>query len=389
MKIPVYNCIIEEELSDQTGIYAISFVDSPANEVEFVTLAEQLQGQHLSRDMQKQILTGVVLKPDQLIYRNSPQIGEHYIRFSAEQIEKIAQKMMRSGIALHTTTHQHHQPLDGNYLVELWIVEDPERDKSRALGFSDLPQGTLMCSYKIEDRKYWDEQVMAGHVRGFSLEGLFNQQIALNKHINHSKQKNGTMNKKPKQTLLQRVRRLLLDIEDVTRADVTGSGEACVLFALADGKEVRIDQDGFATIDGSQAPAGEHKLANANLLVIDEQGQFVETKEASDKVAAPGEKTAPQTLARRRQCMAEVKPEFVEALKAKISEMQAIIDELTQALDQAQGTASKAKEEVEKLRRQTPSARPAIQRSEGLSAKDMSTSERLALALSQSIQRRK
>lgn len=389
MKIPVYNCIIEEELSDQTGIYAISFVDSPANEVEFVTLAEQQQAQHLSRDTQKQILTGVVLKPDQLIYRNSPQIGEHYIRFSAAQIEKIAQKMMRSGVALHTTTHQHHQPLAGNYLVELWIVEDPERDKSRALGFSDLPQGTLMCSYKIEDRKYWDEQVMAGHVRGFSLEGLFNQQIAMNKHINHSKTKNGTMNKKPKQTLLQRVRRLLLDIEDVTRADATGSGEAFVLFTLADGKEVRIDQDGFATIDGSQAPAGEHKLANGNLLVIDEQGQFVETREASDKVAAPDQKTPPQTLARRRQKMSEAKPEFVEALKAKISEMQAIIDELTQALDEAQGAAGEAKEEVEKLRRQTPSARPAIQRASNLSTKDMSTSERLALALSQSIQRRR
>jgi len=388
MKIPVYNCIIEEELSNETGIYAISFVDSPANEVEFVTLGEQTKPLHLNRDTQKQILTGVVLKPDQLIYRNSPGIGEHYIRFSAGQIEKIAQKMMRTGIALHHTTHQHHQPLDGNYLVELWIVEDPERDKSRALGFTDLPRGTLMCSYKIEDRKYWDEQVMAGHVRGFSLEGLFNQQIAMNKHINHSKQKNGTMNRKPKQTLLQRVRRLLLDIEDVTRADTTGSGESFVLFTLGDGKEVRIDQDGFATIDGSQAPAGEHKLANGNLLVIDEQGQFVETKEASDKVAAPNEKTAPQTLG-RRQRMAEVKPEFVEALKAKISEMQSIIDELTQALDDAQGTASKAKEEVEKLRRQTPSAHPAIQHSASLSTKDMSTSERLAQALSQSIQRRK
>lgn len=389
MKIPVYNCIIEEEPADETGIYAISFVDSPANEIEFVALTQQSQPQHLSRDTQKQILTGVVLKPDQLIYRNSPRIGEHYIRFSADQIEKIAQKMMRTGIALNTTTHQHQQPLAGNYLVELWIVEDPQRDKSQALGFADLPQGTLMCSYKIEDRKYWDEQVMTGHVRGFSLEGLFNQQIAMNKHNKQSKQNSETMNRKPKQTLLQRVRRLLLDIEDVSRADATRSGEAFVLFTMADGKEVRIDQDGFATIDGSQAPAGEHKLSNGNLLVIDEQGQFVETKEASDKIAAPDQKTPPQPLAQRRQKMAEVKPEFVEALKAKVEEMQAVIDELTKALDQAQGAAGEAKEEIEKLRRQTPSARPAIHRPSSLSAKDMTTSERLAQALSQSIQRRK
>lgn len=401
MKIPVYNCIIDENLDDQTGVYAISFVDQPANEVEFVALREQTQPLQLNRDEQKQILTGVVLKPDQLIYRNSPQTGEHYIRFSAEQIEKIAQKMMRSGIALHTTTHQHHQALEGNYLTEMWIVEDPQRDKSRALGFSDLPQGTLMCSYKITDRNYWEEQVMAGHVRGFSLEGLFNQQIAMSKQTSNNS-KNKTMNRKPRTTLLQRVKRLLLDIEDVTRADATNSGEAYVLFTLADGKEVRIDQDGFATIGGQQAPAGEHKLSNGNLLVIDEQGQFVETHEASDKAADPVQKSAPQILSRRRQRLAEAagtdnqpeqaKPQsqpgsdFIEALKAKVAEMQSTIDELTQALDEAQGTAKEAKEEVEKLRRVTPSARPAVQ---AVNVQDMNTHERLAQALSHSIRRRR
>lgn len=38
MKIPVYNCIIDENEEDASGIYAISFVDSPANEVDFVAL---------------------------------------------------------------------------------------------------------------------------------------------------------------------------------------------------------------------------------------------------------------------------------------------------------------------------------------------------------------
>ncbi len=163
MNIPVYNCLIDENIDDATGIYAISFVDCPANEVDFVKLRRQ-QTEYLNRDAQRQILTGVVLKPEQLIYRNTPQMGEYYIKFSAEQIRKIAQKMMRTGVALHNTTHQHAEPLAGNYMIELWIVEDPERDKSHALGFTDLPQGTLMCSYKIEDRNYWDEQVMAGHV---------------------------------------------------------------------------------------------------------------------------------------------------------------------------------------------------------------------------------
>ncbi len=124
MKLPVYNCQIDENPEDESGIYAISFVDEPANETEFVALKKHTRKEHLSMDHHRQILTGVVLRPGQLIYRNDPQLGEHYIRFSAEQIEKISHKMMRKRLALDNTTHQHQQPLEGNYLIELWIVED-------------------------------------------------------------------------------------------------------------------------------------------------------------------------------------------------------------------------------------------------------------------------
>ena len=153
MKLPVFDCLINENLEDESGIYAISFVDIPANEVDFVTLSAQKAKQELlCRDPKKQILTGVVLRPEQLIYRNDKNLGEYYIRFGAEEIEKIARKMMKSGVALHNTTHQHQQNLKGNYLTELWIVEDPEKDKSLALGFEPQTKGTLMCSYKIEDK---------------------------------------------------------------------------------------------------------------------------------------------------------------------------------------------------------------------------------------------
>lgn len=129
MNIPVYNCLINENIDDESGIYAMSFVDAPANEVDFVALSKQPRREYLSTDTKKQILTGVVLRPNQLIYRNDAHLGEYYIRFSADQIEKIAHKMMRTGIALHNTTHQHQAPLKGNYMTELWIVENPEKDK--------------------------------------------------------------------------------------------------------------------------------------------------------------------------------------------------------------------------------------------------------------------
>lgn len=389
MTLPIYNCLISDEDED-TGVYAISFVDCPANEVDFIALSAHKRAEvQLNRDTAKQILTGVVLKPEQLIYRSSEDLGEHYIKFSAAEIERIAHKMMRTGIALHNTTHQHQSPLSGNYLTELWIVEDPANDKSRALGFENLPKGTLMCSYKVEDPSYWTNEVMTGHVKGFSLEGFFNQQIV---SINQSKQKCKKMNKQRKSTLLGRIANLLLDFESVQKADATASGEPYVIFVLADGKEIYVDQDGYATLNDEQAPAGDHKLANGNLLVIDEQGQFVETKKSTSSADKPEETAAPETLRRynSRQRLADFEPKTAEALKAKIAEMQTIIDELLKALDDSQAALDGKEKQVEELRRKTPSVRPAVQRQQALQAsRNMTTAERMTLALNQTMAKRR
>lgn len=387
MKIPVYNLLIDENENDETGVWAISFVDQPANEVDFVALGKEKKEVFLNKDTQKQVLTGVILKPEQLIYRQSEKLGDYYIRFSAEQIEKIARKMMRTGVALQSTTHQHSTPLNGNYLTELWIVEDPRNDKANALGFANLPKGTLMCSYKIDDKAYWDNEVMTGHVKGFSLEGFFSQELALSKS-----NKQLIMNKKKRKesTLLGKISRFLLDLDSVTAADTTASGVPYVVFVLGDGKEAYVDEDGFVTLEGEQMPAGDHQLANGNLLVVDEQGQFVETREPSEDKTKPEESKAPQAMRRNRKqkLASNFEPKTGEALKAKIAEMQQTIEQLTQALDEAQSMLEDTKGQVEEMRRRTPSARPAVQLNVQKPVGEMSTAERMAMALNQTIKRR-
>ncbi len=396
MNIPVYNCLIDENTEDQSGIYAISFVDAPANEIDFVTLAKQPKLTQLNRDSKKQILTGVVLRPDQLIYRNDAR-GEYYIRFSADQIEKIAQKMMRTGVALQNTTHQHQNPLEGNYLTELWIVENPQHDKSQALGFADLPKGTLMCSYKIADKNYWDTQVMTGNVKGFSLEGFFFQEITQNNTIKSitNQNKNEKMNQRNKKsgTLLSRISQFFLDIQAVEKADATASGTAYVIFTLADGKEAYIDADGFATLDDEQLPAGEHPLADGNILIVDDKGQFVETKETSTVAKDPAQTTAPEALrkAKRHKFADEVNPkqkeaapqagDSTEALKQKIADLEAKLSELA-------GLAKEANTEVQKLRSQTPSGMPATAMAAYRKASEMKRYEQMAQALSMTIKNR-
>lgn len=370
MNIPIYNCLINENPEDDSGIYAISFVDSPANESDFIALSKQQSEVFLNKDPHKQILTGVVLRPDQLIYRKDYKLGEYYIKFSTEQIEKIAQKMMRTGLALQNTTHQHQAPLKGNYLSELWIIENPEKDKSRALGFSSLPKGTLMCSYKIADKHYWDTEIMTGNVKGFSLEGFFIQKPETQSNLKSNKL--NKMNKKSKTTaLLSRISRFFLDIQSAEKADSTSSGIAYLIFTLADGKEVYVDKDGFTTLDGEQLPAGEHPLSDGNILVVDEDGQMIETKESSVKNNDPEQATAPESLQTAGK-------ESVEALKKKIADLESKLSELAIL-------AQEANSEIQTMRKHTPSSLPVSTARKGRKHTEMKRYEQMAQALSLSI----
>lgn len=336
-KLPIYEAKITG--MDNTGIFALSFVDFPANDHNFVALKARVPVK-LKLDKQKQVLTGVVLVPDQLIYRYDQALGEYYLRFTAPDIEKIAQKMMRTGVALQTTTHQHEKPLRGNYLTELWIVSDPKRDKAVALGLGELPAGTLVASYKISDPNYWRTEVMTGNVKGFSIEGLFN-------FNNVNMKKTATTPKKApaKKTagvvsFFKSMAAMLEgegdteaaaeDLVDEAGKDEVGAGEPYLIFELAEGGEVQVDSDGYATLNGEQMPAGEHALADGNFIVIDDSGMLVVTEPEADgtEPADPATALAKQKAKARAkqflaaQAKADPKAAQIAALKKKLAELE-------------------------------------------------------------------
>lgn len=337
--IPIFQAQIEG--TDNTGIFAMSFVELPANESNFIALSKQAPVK-LSLDKYKQILTGVVLVPDQLIYRNDSQLGEYYLKFTAADIEKIAQKMMRTGVALSTTTHQHEKPLKGNYLTELWIVRDPKRDKAAALGLGEYPVGTLVASYKIENAHYWRTEVLTGNVKGFSLEGLFNlNSVQMKKTTKTAAQlakEQEAAKKGGKVSAFLRSMAAMLEgdteaeaeaVAEEAKKDETDSGTPFLAFDLAEGGEVRVDEDGYATLDGEQMPAGEHALADGNFIVIDDAGLLVIT-EPEAAAEQPAEAAAALAAAKERgkQLLAKMgkktdpKEAKIAALKKQIEELE-------------------------------------------------------------------
>jgi len=164
----IVELILDEEQED-SGIEAISIVESPAIESDFVALNSQ-EIKLAEIDKEKKILLGALLIPNKPIYRNGDE-GEYYIFFSKETIVKASQMYLKNGYQ-NKSTLEHAQALKGLTLVESWIVEDEVQDKSRKYGLN-VPVGTWMGAVKVNNDEIWKEYVKTNKVKGFSIEGYF------------------------------------------------------------------------------------------------------------------------------------------------------------------------------------------------------------------------
>ena len=164
----IIELILDEE-QDDIGVEAISIVESPAIESDFVALKNQ-EIKLAEVDKEKKILMGALLIPNKPIYRNGSE-GEYYIYFSKDTIVKASQMFLQKGNQSNSTL-EHAEPLSGLTLVESWLVEDKVHDKSVKYGM-DLPLGTWMGSVKVNNEDVWNEYVKTNKVKGFSIEGYF------------------------------------------------------------------------------------------------------------------------------------------------------------------------------------------------------------------------
>ncbi len=161
--------LVIDENDLQTGIHAVSVVHSPAIEENFIALSKH-EIELKEVDEEKKILMGAALVPNKQILRADKDGKGYYIYFSEDTIKKASELfLMRSN--QNNATLEHKEKLNGLSVVESWVIDNPEMDKSKEYGFS-LPKGTWMISMKVNNEDIWQE-VKAGKVKGFSIEGYF------------------------------------------------------------------------------------------------------------------------------------------------------------------------------------------------------------------------
>ena len=146
-----------------TGLAGTTMEDQPNN--------GYLMSQWNFSDDDQMIITGPAMTPGVLIPRKDETGDLFHVFFTEETIEKISRKFLEE--SKHNTTDINHDgaAVEENTLLESWIVEDPEMDKSKKFGFN-IPKGTWMVSYKINNQETW-KQIKNKDLNGFSITGQF------------------------------------------------------------------------------------------------------------------------------------------------------------------------------------------------------------------------
>jgi len=105
----IIELVLDEE-QEESGIEAISIVENPAIESDFVALkTEEIKLAEINAE--KKILLGALLIPNKPIYRSGDD-GEYYIFFSKETVAKASQMYLRNGYQ-NKSTLEHDKALNG------------------------------------------------------------------------------------------------------------------------------------------------------------------------------------------------------------------------------------------------------------------------------------
>lgn len=304
--LPIYKITLEEDEAE-AGLTFVSLVKDPAIGIKGLAFANDTF--EFKFNEEKQIVAGPALVPDKLIYRNDPNIGEFYVVFTKDEIEKFVTKFNKSSKE-YKINLDHDSIVESAFINANWIIESPEYDKSRFYGFNDLPEGTWFIEVKVDNPQVWEEQIKGQAKYGFSVEGFFGLELKLNKQTN-------TMNK--------------LKFAEAKLAD----GTTIYTSGLEIGAEVYVIDE---NLDKVPVFDGEHILADGS-VVVTVDGKITEYKPKSEaeemKKDYKKEKMKDEVIDAELQdeVIAEVPAEVATIDEAKVLEIiQPKLDEIYAAI---------------------------------------------------------
>ena len=317
MELPTYKIVINMD-DDVTGMTAVSLVEHPAIEVPFLCFETEKQSFQLNND--KRIITGPAILADTPIYRNSPSRGEYQVVFTKETIRQIVEKYAKNQL-FNVVNLQHNEDTFVNncYMVESLII-----DKERGIcpnEFKDIPDGSWIVSYKVDDDALWNEIKNGKHLNGFSIEILSEVELM------ESNKKENNMNK------FFKLAKAILKLAEVQTDKAT---------LIVEG-ELEVGKPVFVETEEGPVPAedGEYVLEDETIIVIAE-GIIAEVRPAEE---TPEEN--PEELEEEKPVeeTPEEDPKVAE-LEARIKELEAEIETKDARIAELEGLVAEQEEKL-------------------------------------------
>jgi hypothetical protein len=176
--LPTYKITIDEAYNDGTeplGVDAIAFTANPAVLVKGVAFKSQAKS-HFADEKKYRITAPAMIPMD--IYRRDDEMGEYYVQFTEQEIDTIFKDFMLNlnNRNLFNLEHEGDKIVPA-YILEAWLVDNPEGDKAKTTFGIDVPKGTLMVTAQVTDTEYYNKLVEAKQV-GFSIEGFLGLKLS-------------------------------------------------------------------------------------------------------------------------------------------------------------------------------------------------------------------
>ena len=341
------------------GVFAISLVNAPATEETFIAMAKQEKIVKFAKvDEEQRILMGLVLQPDQLIYRVDEDGNEFEMFFSAETIKDFSQNFFQSGFQLNSKL-EHDEPIEGVTFVESWLVENPKVDKSAAFGL-EYPKGSWLVSMKVDNDDIWNNYIKTGELKGFSIDGMVElEEVTLKSNIQMSK------NNKNILALLKQIVSGAEQEVEVTLGSVK-SGELDIQF---DGETLEVGTAVFLIADESEKVSladGTYKIDEGGEIVVkDGLVESMSEAEAEEEVAPEAEEVVDAELEEEvieevnadEESMKVIKEILEDMFKAYAESMEIKMSEMLTKMSDIEAKNVELKEQVVTLSAQ-PSVEP-------------------------------
>lgn len=303
-----------------SDVYAVSLVDAPAVESNFIALSKQKQPINFKiHNEEKRMLYGVALRADFDIYRCYGE-EEFYINFDKDAVRRLMTKFMKNHAQNNFTT-DHMDFAQGLTVVESWIVDNVDNDKANALGLENFSEGSWIIGVKVDDDEMW-QSVKEGRWCGFSVEAFCDLEEITKEIKNNKHNSDKIMAKKSVKMdeILENIKNIINDAID-----------------NAEGQDAEVQEE---VVEKAAEDVVEQVDAN--------EEETTETVEAAEE-ATPEEQIAEDVI--------EQVEENAEDSETAAEDLQAVVDQLQQEVDDLKKENEELKKKNQKMSKM-PSVKP-------------------------------